>query len=481
MMTAGRTIQVARPVCAHSAWTAVARRGPPPARGMVSVLAMLFLALFACLALAFYFATSMSAQVSANEMGTQSSQLAAESGMAFFRYQLTRLNVPPAVTTDKMMEEVHMQLEELLAGTRNLGARSIGYDGCMISVPEGDEQYVKLTPEGQSFRITLIAYGDRIVVKSIGSPGTRRSMLGRAIETEFKRTNRPSGVFDYGIASRGRVQIKSGGGTQLTGSPDASASILATQPGAGAIATGSGAIEGDLYVVGAKSDVALGGGSVGGTTDPALIAAQHTHVVPAPEFPLVDTTPFKPFATNTYAAGVPVQKNIRVPANTNPKFNAGDVINGILYVESPNAAEFRGDATVNGIIVFEAKNTPAVNSLDFRGTVSPRTIPAGAEYDALRAAARGWAIAAPTASVKMSGSVSGSVEGSVVAHSIALGGSADLKLKHGSLIALGGDPVLIEGKGVQFTGTAAIQPPVTGIRFTAFFSADLATYREVVP
>jgi hypothetical protein len=40
---------------------------------------------------------------------------------------------------------------------------------------------------------------------------------------------------------------------------------------------------------------------------------------------------------------------------------------------------------------------------------------------------------------------------------------------------------VIEGKAVEFIGTAADNPPMSGVRFDATFLPDLTTYREVSP
>src|SRR3954467_3970736 len=57
-------------------------------RGLTSMLAMLYLTLFATLAVGFYVSTNTSAQVSSNEQRRYKSLGAAESGMDFMRYQL---------------------------------------------------------------------------------------------------------------------------------------------------------------------------------------------------------------------------------------------------------------------------------------------------------------------------------------------------------------------------------------------------------
>jgi hypothetical protein len=287
-------------------------------------------------------------------------------------------------------------------------------------------------------------------------------------------------VFDYGVASAGKVQVKNTASTKVLGTPAASASILSTAAASPSIATGAGPIGGDLGVMTAKAQVSLGAGSVGGATTSADILAGHVKVLSAaPEFPWIDTTVFKKYATNTYAAGATYQKNIRVPAGANPTFNGGDIVDGILYIESPNTVTFRGNASINGTIVFENTNGVAQNLLDFRGNVSPSKIPAGTEFDGLRDLARGLAIAAPTASLTLSGSVDGELAGSVIAARVDLAGSADLTIRQGSVIALSADPMLVEGKTVNIVGNASANPPYAGVRLRSWFKPVPSTYREV--
>src|SRR5436305_13089942 len=101
---------------------AAAHPAPLPRRGIVCVIAMLFLVLFAMLAIGFCAATVMSSQVSANERAAASAQIAAESGMHFMRYQLASLDIPASVPADKMFLEVSNQLRSMMSGPGNLAA-----------------------------------------------------------------------------------------------------------------------------------------------------------------------------------------------------------------------------------------------------------------------------------------------------------------------------------------------------------------------
>jgi hypothetical protein len=89
--------------------TTPARRGPPR-RGVVSIMAMLYMVIFSVMALGFYAATTTASQVSSNERRSQAALLAAESGTQFLRYHLSALDIPAGLTADKIFEQVYQQL-----------------------------------------------------------------------------------------------------------------------------------------------------------------------------------------------------------------------------------------------------------------------------------------------------------------------------------------------------------------------------------
>jgi hypothetical protein len=485
-MPQGRSAQTSPP-----APRAGGRPAPAPAasrRGIVGVVAMMFLVLFAVLAVGFYAAVTMSAQISANEQAVFRSQLAAESGMSYLRLQLASVRIPAERPPDKVFEELFMQLRLNLCGTGNLGSGDVGYDGYTITIPADPGRLVMLGPDGAGFRATLTrttiwssgAPAYRVRVKVTGCHGSVAGALRRAVEVEYDMENVRSTVFDYGVAATGPVQFKPGPTTKLLGEPDAAASILTASALVPSIVTGKGDIDGNLFVSMSPNQVVLGGGKVGGQSDNAVILSQ-VQVKSPPDFPTVHTVVFKEFATNVYVAGVPRQKNIRVPPNINPTFSSGNVIDGILYIESPNVVTFSGHTDVNGVIVFEGLGTPAVNVLDFKGNVSQSALPDTAEYAALKARAAGLAIVAPTAAVNISSSVESTLTGSVIANRLAITGSADVTLVNGSLITLGSEPMLIEGKTVNVIGVGARTAPYAAVRFESHFRPVHTTYREVAP
>ena len=450
-------------------------------RGSTAVIAMLFLILFSTLAIGFFYGVTTSLQVAKGDQYIARAQLAAESGLQFVRYQLATLDIPAGTSGGSMAAEIAADLSAKLNGTSNLGLNTVTHAGNVITIPSiacesagvassfsGQLQWVSVPLPGTSYLRATVT----------GVAGTGESQISRTIQLDHAIQSKPTTLFNFGIASRGAVTVKNSVQTRILGTPDASASILSASTGPTSITTGNGTIDGDLAVVINKTQVSLGGGSVGGTSNAQLIRDAHISVVPSPSFPVVDTTPFAALATNTFVDGAAYQKNVRVPPNTNPRFNGGDVIEGILYVQAPNTVTFRGHASIRGIIVFENAGTSAGNVLDFKGNVTPSLIPATPEFDAIRAAATGWAILAPAAAVEMSGSVDGTVAGTIMAEKVTFSGSADLTLTNGSVVSLGNEVTQVEGKTVNINGTGANNPPTTGLTFNGRFLPDPKSYRE---
>jgi hypothetical protein len=215
--------------------------------------------------------------------------------------------------------------------------------------------------------------------------------------------------------------------------------------------------------------------------------AEHVNYVPdPPEFPTFDPTVYRQYATNTWKSGQKTQSNIIVPAgsgtpNKPVTFNGNDVVQGILYIESPNCVKFNGNFNLMGFIVMETSSS-TTDYLDFRGNVTMSPLPSSPQFDALRATS-GIAILAPNASVTMSGSADSQVRGSIVCNTFSFAGSADIQIDAGTLMTLkeGSDAAVFAGKTVRFSSTGASNMPTTGVSYSTYFSPNPATYQEVAP
>src|SRR4051794_32186055 len=126
-------------------------------RALTSMIAMMYLVLFATLAVGFYSTTNTGALVSANEQRRYRALGAAESGMDFARYQLFQVSVLPATTNDQILNEIYKDLTVQLNGTPNLGIRSVGINAGLtqIDIPAKDakDQYIKIGSDGAKFHI----------------------------------------------------------------------------------------------------------------------------------------------------------------------------------------------------------------------------------------------------------------------------------------------------------------------------------------
>ena len=447
-------------------------------RGVTSIIAMCFLVIFVVMALGFYASVDTSVQIAHNEEQGAKALLAAESGLHFMRYQLCQVRIPPNTSSADVMTELYNDLKNELEYTGNLGTNPVGFAGSVITIPASPSAIIPLDSSGTSgFRVTLIRSGEDVHCRVDGRVISTATST-RTLSVAFKRQNYPTSVFDYAVSSRGGISMMKGSVTGVAGfSSDSIATFMSTKGTIPAISVSGGTVGGDLHVMD-KALASITGGTVGGSSNPADILANHTQVVKEVNFPEFDTTVFKQYATSTYSGGSYL-KNVRIPPNTNPRFNGGAVIEGILYIESPNTVDFRGNSQLKGFIVFENKGTSAQNRIDMRGNVSHLPLPPGAEFDNLRQI-KGIAVLAPTTSMVISGSVDSSMVGNVILGSFSNGGSADWVIDKGTLLTADpGTSAVFNGKTVKFKSVGKDFKPTLGLKYEERFAPLAATYTEL--
>jgi hypothetical protein len=157
------------------------------------------------------------------------------------------------------------------------------------------------------------------------------------------------------------------------------------------------------------------------------------HVIrnaPEPQWPVVDISTLKTYATNTYSGGGSGNlnlSNIIIPPNTNPNFSGNSTVYGVVYVKSPNKVTFSGNTNFCGIIVCDTPTVDDLNSnkISFTGNLtvsSVANLPAGAQYDPIRSQA-GTFLLAPGYNVSFTGNFH-SVSGCMVASQFSFTGNA---------------------------------------------------------
>jgi Tfp pilus assembly protein PilX len=308
-----------------------------------------------------------------NQVAVESARMAAESGLEFYLEHLAATQLSPHTTAETLMTNLVGKLNDRLGGSTTFGGDSAVLEGDVITTP-----VVELSASKQ-FSATFTGQprpdGDKDVVMTVtGSyEGIRRktSML-------LKMVHKRSPVFDYGIASKGKVYVN--GNAYIDGSNMPSdADVLSTREMAVAIEAGGSAwIDGDLFVTGDSFDFVevTGSAIIGGTSDPEAMK-EHVHIgVEEPEFPAIDHQQFSSLATNVIDDSKDFKNaneftNVRIKSGTNPKFTNDTVINGILYIEKGNTISFSSKVTLNCIVVCEdASDMPIKdNQLKFSGQV----------------------------------------------------------------------------------------------------------------
>lgn len=463
-------------------------------RGVVAVLAMLYLLLFSALAIGFYAATTTSVQIVSNEQRTVQSLLAAESGFDFFRPHLNALVVSPvdAAAPPERWNEIVNQLAARLENTGNVSL--IDVTGTVMRVPATG--WVNLPNGAGQFFARLEFMGQHLRLKVTGRHAGVTS--DRAVQIDFQPIPRNSIIFNYGVASRG--SIYTGGSSVIKGLTDPmKGSVLSTSSATTPVRIDGKLVSGDISITSPTGNVVFGSNtSIGGTSDPQEIRDHHIHVgVAQPDFPFVSDLPFLPYVkdpdgtTRYYTTGMTTLTNVVIPANTNPTFSAGTTVNGVLYVEAPNIVTFNGSATINGVVIGQ-QNAPDANGdgipdanlfkniLDFKGNLTVNGVETldPAVYGDLTKLT-GSFVLAPEFRTNFTGNF-GVVNGSIVSAQISMTGSAGGTIV-GSLIQTTPAATTINGSAeITIASTSDTNYP-SGVHFGTKYVPLTGTYQEVKP
>ena len=462
-------------------------------RGATAVLAMLYLVLFSTLALGFYAATTTAVQISHNDEKVSRAFVASESGLDFMRYHLARVSIPPTTTGNASTVELAQDLAARLEDTGNMPGLTVGVAGSVINIPAEPDKFIKLDGAGNTgFRASITDWPEqgKVVLKVVGRFGT--TTMARAIQMDFTRVPKETSIFDHAVASKGQIKVLKNAVTSLDPNNAAQATIMSAMLTHPSILIGGGTVGGKLTILddpttaGADSSVTVTSGTVAGDSNAASILANQVKTVDTPpEFPYFDTEPYRAFVTGTStgASGHATVKNVRIPAGTNPTFNGGATIQGILYIESPNEVTINGNLNLNGFIVFEGEGDTSTNALKISGNMTTGPLPSSAEFDSLRAAS-GVAILAPTTNLLITGNARGTLKGNVIVGQVATSGNpADVIIDHGTLVVMDETPnsAVFDGKTIKFNGTGANNLPKVGMTFAQAYDPEPESYEELRP
>ena len=452
---------------------ALDRRGQGQA--FASLLALILLAVMAALAVVFAAASNLSLRTSHSHNNATQARLLAESGLAYTLKTLQPLRLPGTTDEQTFAPNLSSALGEKLNGTPNLSGQPVTVSGSSVLVPPiaiGEGQFT-----------TAVAWLDastsQLTVAGSSQGASQRVRMHLALVSR-----RPSAL-DYGLASRGQILIS--GNARIVGvnSPEEASVVSATATHTDAIVlSGNSEVSGDVYASGDTAGVAMTGSpSVGGSTDPNVIA-QHVHLgVEAPDCPEIDVTPIAVLATTELSESNPSgasYSNIRIAAGTNPTFGGEVTLNGVIYVEAPNVVRFGGQTTINGLIVTQASDYPLSDcQISFGGGVRAygvEVLPDTPEFTEVKTLT-GTFIAAPGFGLTFSGRF-GAVNGSIAADQLTFAGTAEGVVR-GSVLGLKDLPCSLGGNVEIYVDMLNADPHPAGFVPSLALVPIPATYVEL--
>jgi hypothetical protein len=430
----------------------------PRASGVTLLLTLVFLCLFACMAVAITATTDAGLLGARNERDGRQASAIAQAGVQMMKQDIGGLAVPSTHDAADMHSAIATVLRTAFTGSTMVDPNSIyvsptfGVILPTITVPRGDARTGTLN-------MVIRASGGALDNTTVTIQSTGRFGGAMRTATYNLTVQRGKTVFgDYGIASKSPIQIN-GNASVLGANNHAEANILSAtySPNAPAVQ-----LVGNIHCGGDVS-VCNPDGRISKTGNITIDGAQNIGA-PEPQWPTVDITPFTPFATNPQTLGGSNVnlRNIRIPPGTNPIFSGNSTLSGVIYIQSPNRVTFTGNVIVTGVIVCDTPTVPnlANNYVKFTGNVQTygvESLPAGdPQYSGLRSLT-GSFLLAPGFDAEFTGN-STIVNGVMVASQFGFTGNSGGRIKGGvvcladsSFRMTGNSPLVIDKNGMPDT------------------------------
>jgi Tfp pilus assembly protein PilX len=448
-------------------------------KGAALVISMLFLVLFASLALSLSQVASVNLGIAGNQHQANKALLNAQSGLEIIRFWVNNIAVPGSVNPANRLQYVTASLNQKLASA-GVSYIKPAYDGSSKTAFAP----VLIDSSGNKFAALMTQVGaDLVTLNVTGSSGN----VSRTIQVSYLFKTSGHSAFDFGIATKGPLSIC--GNVDITGANvavEASVYIESKNQNLALDLIGNSSIAGDVSIVNKTGYAHLqGSSSIGGASGSA--AQNHVHIgVPETDFPEPSTSGFASYATTTidrYSnTSNTTYTNARIVANTNPSFSGNCTFNGILYIETPNIVNFTGNVVIKGMVVAsgDKNNASSQNQVNFQGNVdsySVSSLPDTTEFTDLRQET-GTFLLAPGFSTSFGGNFK-SINGVIAASGINFYGNAGGQIK-GSIINYSDNVMSMTGNSdLEFNRSGTTQNPA-GFIPEMLLSYQNSSYTEIV-
>lgn len=442
--------------------------------GMVLVLVMIFLIVAVSLAVVLISSGSMGLQQSVNQKEAHQARMAAESGTGYLAALLQQIP----------LSGINDPIDDVAAGLNT------GIVNASVSVQNGVLYVYPITIEDGTagvFSARLTAVGSNYLLTVTGTSGS----TSRTVSLELSEQDAMnSAIFDNGFLLGGKLLMTDNAVFQGQNNPSEARVFTNYITDTEAFdLSGNATLSGDLHAANPDGYASVSNNvTIAGETDYTADGELWDHIhfgAPAVELPRPDTTVFEPYAATILSgkrSGPLTFTNIRIPANTNPKFTGTITLEGVIYVESPNNIEFGGNVAVMGVIVTEdpGSGQTADNSICFTGSTffyDISELPDIPQHAAIRSMP-GTAILAPGFEVKFAGNF-GTTAGALAAEKFTISGNSGGTVK-GPVVSYSDEPFTMSGDTILIIdrSTYPSVPPGFSSGITVL-KPILSTYKEL--
>jgi len=410
--------------------------------GSVLIVSMIFVVVFSALVVSMAAISAANAQLASNQRKVGCALASASSGLEVQRYWLGRVmmpsSTPPANYFSTIVDTVQTDLAD--SSITNVTLSNGGTIPTVALDSSTQQQF-----DGQ----LLITDVNPNVLRAYTTGGN--GQVTRTIGVAFDIEPYEHPIFNYGLATKGPLCYT--GNPTMTVSNEAWEADMYIESSANPVALfvgGNTKFAGDVLVGNPLANVDFGGDVLIGGDHGQPAIDNHVSIGVEPvDFPAPDTARFRTYATGTVidsstdlSKGMTLS-NATIAAGTNPNFLSSVIINGILFIESPNIVTFGRNVSLQGIIVAEGDlENPGTDRIDFCGNFASGSYPPGSEYDSIRAEV-GSSILAPGFTTTFQGNFS-TLEGVVAVSGIHFSGNVAAQIK-GTIINYSDTPMVIEG------------------------------------
>lgn len=418
-------------------------------RASALIVSLMFVLIFSSLALSMMTISGTNVQLASNHHKVNNALAAAQSGQEVIRYWLSRVlfssSTPQASYFTTIVTGVKNDLSN--NGITNVALQDNGSIGTVTLDSKNG-----LTFDGQ-MNIDLSQSPPKLRTQVTGHSGD----IARTITILYNIQPYVFPIFNYGLATKGPVNFPGNPTINAVNSSwEADIFIESLTNPIAMLSIGNLNFDGNVNIGNAAANVDFQAAvQIAGDFGQAAIDNHISIGMDSPEFPVPDTDRFRTYATGPIINGsTDLSKgmtltNATIAAGTNPVFQQSVVINGILFIESPNRVTFTRNVALNGLIAADGdvnNPDPAINRIDFQGNFASGPYPSDPMFDVMREE-EGTSILAPGFFTSFSGNFS-ALEGVVAVSGAHFSGNVNAQIK-GSIINYSNSPTVIEGNATM--------------------------------